>query len=159
MVCEHGLFTRAADWLIFHVHHFGPRAFCENPTRHRTPRWPLSAGYGLTGKKVIFMCMCSWFLFRYRGISDQKGSLPRSTPPSVLRVIQNPFGKVIFVKKAPLKPFGSKNKNKKSLGVGTIIQFGPCGLLVPCFSLIGVFDQHCARVWPLRSSILAVGES
>ena len=46
-----------------------------------------------------------------------------------------------------------------SLGVGTIIQFGPCGLLVPCFSLIGVFDQHCTRVWPLRSSILAVGES
>ena len=45
------------------------------------------------------------------------------------------------------------------MGVGTIIQFGPCGLLVPCFSLIGVFDQHCARVWPLRSSILAVGES
>ena len=43
------------------------------------------------------------------------------------------------------------------VGVGTIIQFGPCGLLVPCFSLIGVFDQHCARVWPLRSSVQYFG--
>ena len=44
---------------------------------------------------------CEVVTFWYSGITQQKSSLPRSSPPSVLRVIQNPFGKVIFVKQAP----------------------------------------------------------
>ena len=47
----------------------------------------------------------------YGGISDPKCSLSRSTPPSVLRVIQNPFGKVIFVKKAPRTLSARRKKN------------------------------------------------
>ena len=63
----------------------------------------------------IMATWCQFFIFIhiYSGISDPKCSLPRNRTPSVLRVIQNPFGKVIFVKKAPwtLSTLGKKNLN------------------------------------------------
>ena len=47
----------------------------------------------------------------YGGETHQNCSLPRPTPPTVLRVIQNPFGKVIFVKKAPWNHSLHQTKN------------------------------------------------
>ena len=76
---------------------------------HRTHRtatkppcfcWQMEMEMGMC---VVCQCqvsvVCSIII--YGGKRQQNSSLPRYRTPSVLRVIQNPFGKVIFVKKAP----------------------------------------------------------
>ena len=48
---------------------------------------------------------------KHSGETQPKCSLSWPTPPSVLRVIQNPFGKVIFVKKAPWNQSRQRENN------------------------------------------------
>ena len=55
----------------------------------------------------------------YGGKRQQKSSLPRYRTPSVLRVIQNPFRKVIFVKKAPRNHSSHREKKNQRTNNGT----------------------------------------
>ena len=55
-----------------------------------------------------------WPLFSYGGETQPKSSLSRNRTPSVLRVTQNPSGKVIFVKKAPRKHSVQRKKSQRT---------------------------------------------
>ena len=56
---------------------------------------------------------------KYGGETQASRSLSRPAPPSVLRVIQNPFGKVIFVKKTPTKATAPPNEKSQRTNNGT----------------------------------------
>ena len=73
--------------------------------RHSSFRADLFLSFGKTQTTDCFvygpvsvLCVC---VSEYGGETHPKCSLSRLSSPSVLRVIQNPFRKVIFVKKPP----------------------------------------------------------